>query len=299
MSIQTQGISKWQAWILAARPRTLPASISGIIVGTALAIADQTFALLPALAALAGALLLQIGSNIANDYFDHMRGIDTPDRRGPVRVTHSGLIPVDEVRMGMIVVLALATAVGVYLAVVGGWLIVAIGLAAIVSAVIYSGGPFPLASHGLGDVFVFLFFGLAAVVGTYYVQALSLGAKVLAAAIPVGTLVTAIIVVNNLRDIDTDRRASKRTLAVILGPGATWLEYVTLVAVAYVIPIVFWLAGWSSVWVMASWLSLPLAAKLIRAVRRAADGPAFNTALAGTARLALVFSVLFAIGLVP
>jgi 1,4-dihydroxy-2-naphthoate polyprenyltransferase len=290
-------LSPARAWLMAIRPRTLPAAVSPVLIGTALAIHDGAFALLPALAALAGSLLLQIGVNLANDYFDHARGVDGPARRGPVRVTQSGLISPQRVRLGMILVFLLAALIGVYLIVVGGWPILVIGLASILSALAYSGGPFPLASHGLGDLFVYLFFGLAAVSGTYIAQAHSLPLGVIIATIPPGFLITNILVVNNTRDIETDRAAGKHTLAVLLGERGSRAEYVILLVISYLVPVAMWIAGQWAVWGLLSILSLPLAVQAVRGLYRAADGPSFNRLLAGTARLALVFSVLLSIGL--
>jgi 1,4-dihydroxy-2-naphthoate octaprenyltransferase len=283
---------------MAVRPKTLPAALAPVIVGVALAIRDDVFAPLPALAAAVGALLIQIGVNLANDYFDYVKGVDTAERAGPTRVTQSGLIPPERVRLGMILVLTAAVAVGIYLVTVAGWPILVIGVASILSVVAYAGGPYPLGSHGLGDLFVFVFFGLMAVAGTYFVQDLTVSRQVLIAAIPMGTLATAILVVNNLRDIETDRQAGKRTLAVMIGARATRWEYVALFAVAYVVPLVFWLAGWGGVWVLLPWLSLPLALRLGRAIIGGLAGPTLNPVLARTAQLELIFGLLFAVGLV-
>ena len=291
-------ISPLRAWIIAARPRTLPAAVAPVVVGTALAVSEGAFSPLPALAALLGALLLQIGVNLANDYFDYVKGIDTGERLGPTRVAASGLIPLPRLRVGMILTFALAALAGVYLIRVAGWPILLIGLASILAALAYSGGPFPLASHGLGDLFVFVFFGLVAVGGTYYVQTLTFRPSVLVVATPVGTLITAILVVNNLRDIETDRRAGKHTLAVILGPRLARLEYVLLLAVAHLVPPVLWLIGEASPPILLPWLTLPLAVRLVRSLYRASDGPAFNQALARTAQLGLTFSLLFSLGLI-
>ena len=205
------------AWMLAARPRTLPAAIAPVMLGSATAVADKSFVWLPAVAALMVALLLQIGVNLANDYFDYLKGIDTQDRLGPPRVTQSGLIPANQVRAGMILILILSLIPGIYLLTLGGLPVLIIGLACICAALAYSGGPFPLASHGLGDLFVFIFFGLVAVCGTYYVQALHLTPLVWLMGVIEGLLITAILVVNNLRDIQSDRQTGKRTLAVIIG----------------------------------------------------------------------------------
>jgi len=294
----TQAITRRQAWLLAARPKTLPAALSPVIVGTALAYADGGLAWLPALAASLGALLLQILSNFANDYSDFFRGADTPDRLGPLRVTSAGLITPAQMRNGIIAVIAASALVGLYLIWVGGWPILLIGVAGIVAALAYTGGPFPFGYYGLGELFVFLFFGVAAVCGSYYVQTLTLTPAVVTASFAVGALVTAILVVNNYRDIDTDRRAGKRTMAVRLGRRGAQIEYAALLALAFLLPVVMWLMENASVWVMLSWLTLPLAMQLIQTLRSATDGPTLNKTLAGTARLGLLFSLLLAAGIV-
>lgn len=291
-------LSSWQAWLLAIRPRTLPAAIGPVLVGTALAVRDNAFAPLPAIAALVGALLIQIGANLSNDYLDYVKGVDVAERTGPRRVAQSGLIALPRLRLGIAVTFALAAMVGLYLIFAGGWPVLIIGLASLLSALAYTGGPWPVGYHGLGDLFVFLFFGLAAVCGTYYVQALSISPVAVAAALPVGALTVAILVINNLRDIETDRKTGKRTLAVILGAEATRLEYVLLLVLAYGTPLLFWLAGWSSPWVLLPWVSLPLAVHLVRNVYQIPGGPALNKMLAGTANLDLLFCILFAAGLV-
>ncbi len=221
-------------WVLAARPKTLSAAAAPVAAGTGLAYADGRFAAGPAVAALVGALLIQIGTNFANDYYDYMKGGDTGDRLGPTRVTQAGLIPPESVKRGMWLVLSLAFLVGIYLVSVGGWPIVVIGLASLVCAVAYTGGPMPLAYNGLGDLFVFLFFGLVAVGGTYWVQALVLSPGALLAGSGLGAFATAILVVNNLRDRETDALAGKKTLAVRFGDHWTICEYVACIVVAAV-----------------------------------------------------------------
>jgi 1,4-dihydroxy-2-naphthoate octaprenyltransferase len=283
---------------MALRLKTLPAAISPVLVGIAMAIADGVFAALPALAAMIGALLIQIGTNLANDYYDYVKGTDTLERKGPTRVAQSGLIPLPRLRLGIVLTFALASLVGLYLILVGGWPILVLGVASLVSALAYTGGPFPIGYHGLGDLFVFLFFGLVAVCGTYYVQALALTPTIVLAAVPVGTLTVAILVVNNLRDLETDRQTGKRTLAVIVGPQGTRLEYVLLLTVAYVVPAILLVLGWASVWVLLPWLTLPLALRLIQTIYRTTEGPALNKTLAGTANLDLAYSLLLALGLV-
>ncbi len=285
------------AWILAIRPRTLPASISPVIVGSAAALSDNRFAALPALAALCGAILLQVGVNLANDYFDHQRGIDTAERLGPLRVTQSGLIPPARVKQAMIATLAAAAMVGTFLALFAGWPVVIIGMVSILAALAYSGGPYPMASRGLGDISVFIFFGPVAVCGTYYVQSLTVTSRVLWLSLPIGLLITAIMVVNNLRDIPTDAKTGKKTLAVILGARQTRLEYVILVVTGYCVPVVLYLSSDLTGWILLPLLSVPLAVPIMQSVR-IAEGASLNRALARTAALALVYSLLFSAGLV-
>jgi 1,4-dihydroxy-2-naphthoate octaprenyltransferase len=295
--VTTQALSRRQAWVVAARPKTLPAALAPVVVATALAATANQFALFPALAAALGALLLQVLSNFANDYSDFFRGADTHERLGPVRVTSAGLISPSDLRKGMAVVIGLAGLVGLYLIYVGGWPILLVGIAAILGALAYTGGPFPFGYYGLGDFFVFLFFGVVAVCGTYYVQALSLSWPVFVASLAVGALVTAILVVNNYRDIDTDRRAGKRTLAVRLGRQGARREYAALIGAAYLVAVVLWLGFDLGVLALLPWLTLPLAVRLIRTLWRAVDGPTLNKTLAGTARLALLYSLLLAAGI--
>ncbi|GAB4437829.1 MAG: 1,4-dihydroxy-2-naphthoate polyprenyltransferase [Anaerolineae bacterium] len=283
-------------WLLASRPKTLPAAAAPVVVGAAVAFGDGVFSLWPALAALLGALLLQIGANLANDVFDYKKGADTAERLGPLRVTQAGLLTPEQVLAGMWVTFGLATLIGLYLVWVGGWPIVAIGLLSILSAIAYTGGPFPLGYNGLGDLFVFIFFGLVAVCGTYYVQALNVSAAAVWASLPVGFLATAILVVNNLRDVETDRAAGKKTLAVRLGAAGAKAEYFLLLAGAYAVPPLMWLLGLESPWVMLAWLSLLRVPPLARLILHQIGRP-LNEALAGTARLELLFSLLFAVGL--
>lgn len=285
------------AWILALRPRTLPVSLAPVLVGTAVAYQLGGLQVGPALAAALGALLLQIGSNLANDVFDFEKGADTEDRIGPPRATQLGLLTPRAMKRGMLVVFGGALLVGCYLTAVAGPAIVAIGLVSIAAAVAYTGGPWPLGYHGLGDLAVFVFFGVVAVVGTAFVQLGEWPALAFAASIPVGALATAILAVNNLRDIDTDRAAGKRTLAVRLGRRGARVEWALLVASAYAFAALPWLGLGARPWVLLSWLTLPLAWKLGRVVFSQQSGPPLNAALAGTAQLALFFSLLFAAGL--
>lgn len=295
--MQTQAKpSTFQIWLMAARPRTLPAAAAPVIVGTALAAHANTFQLWPALAALLGALLIQIGANFANDAFDFLKGADTKDRLGPTRVTQAGLLTPQQVFVGMWVVFGLAALIGLYLIYVGGWPILLIGVFSILAGIAYTGGPFPLGYNGLGEVFVFIFFGLAAVGGTYYVQAGEVTALAWWAAVPMGLLATAIIVVNNLRDVETDRAAGKRTLAVRLGPRGAQIEYALLVMAAYIVPLGLWLSGLAPLGVLLTLISVPRAVQLTRTVFTVMGRP-LNAALGGTGQLELLFGLLLATGL--
>ncbi len=285
-----------QTWWLAIRPRTLPAAASGVAMGCALAFYDGSFQLLPALACLLIALLLQIGSNVANDVFDFERGADTAERLGPVRVTQAGFLTPTQVKRGMVVIFGLAAMLGLYLAALRGWTVIWLGAAAILSAVAYTGGPYPLGYHGLGDVFVFLFFGLAAVAGTYFVQVGSVSVIAWWMSVPVGLIVTAILVVNNLRDIDSDRKAGKHTLAVRLGERGAKIEYVLCMAIAYLIVPALVLMNLIPIGGMLAWLSLPVAVRTLRTVFTQKGRP-LNAALAGTGQTAFLFSLFFWVGL--
>jgi 1,4-dihydroxy-2-naphthoate polyprenyltransferase len=286
----------WQVWLLAARPKTLPAAAAPVIAGTAAAFYQDAFRPGPALAALAAALLLQVGANLANDAFDYQRGADTKERLGPLRVTQAGLLTYRQVLGGMWLTFALASLFGLYLIFVAGWPVLLIGLASILAAVAYTGGPLPLGYYGLGDLAVFIFFGLAAVCGTYFVQAGTVSALAVWSAIPMGLLITAILVVNNLRDIRTDRAAGKRTLAVRLGQAGTRWEYLLCLAGAYLIPILMWAFGVAPWGVLLAWVTAPLAASLLSQVWRK-EGRILNESLAGTGRLTLLYSLAFSFGL--
>jgi 1,4-dihydroxy-2-naphthoate polyprenyltransferase len=281
---------------MAIRPATLTAAAAPVLVGTAVAYAAGGFRSGPALAALAGAFLLQIGANLANDVFDYEKGADTADRLGPTRVVQSGLLSPAAVRAGMAVTFSLALAVGIYLVWVAGPVIVVIGLLSIAAAIAYTGGPYPLAYNGLGDIAVLIFFGFVAVGGTAFVQAGHVPGLAWWAALPVGALTTAILVVNNIRDIETDAATGKRTLAVRLGrPGAV-AEYAFLLAVAYAVPLILVLAERLTIWALLPLGTLPLAVGLFRRVRDE-RGRALNPALGGTARLLFLFGALFALGI--
>ncbi|PSQ15829.1 1,4-dihydroxy-2-naphthoate polyprenyltransferase [Halobacteriales archaeon QS_8_69_26] len=306
---ETADISRTRAWIMAARPQTLPAAASPVLVGTGLAVTDGVFAPLPALAALVGAALIQVGTNFANDYYDAVKGADTADREGFTRVTAGGIIAPERVKLATAVAFGLAVLVGTYLVVVGGVPILVVGLASIAAGILYTGGPYPFGYYGLGDLFVFVFFGLVAVTGTYHVQAVSavsgfptalpagsVTVEAVVASLPMAGLITAILVVNNVRDLESDREAGKRTLAVRLGYRASRAEYVGLLALAYVVPVWFVVRGFSPT-VLAPLVTLPYAALVSRTVLTRTDGEALNPALERTGRLTAAFAALFAAGL--
>lgn len=284
------------SWILAIRPRTLPAAAAGVAAGSALALHDHAFRPLPALAALLVAVLLQIGSNLANDVFDYERGADSGRSHGPLRVTQSGMLAPAQVKAGMLVVFSLAALLGLYLAFVSAWQVLLVGAVAILSAILYTAGPFPLGYYGLGDLFVFLFFGLACVAGTYYVQAGRLSLAAWWTSLPVGLIIVGILVVNNLRDLESDRLAGKHTLAALLGGRFAKGEYLACLLVAFLCLPVLCVLGVLPWGALLAWLSLPLAWKATRTVFTQ-TGRALNAALAGTGQLALAFSLLFLIGM--
>lgn len=290
-------VSPGRAWWLAARPATLPASLVPVAVGTAVAVAEGRARALPALAALATALALQIGANLANDVHDFERGADTDARRGPTRATQAGWIAPAAMRRAAIGAFAAAALCGAPLVYWGGWPIALLGVLAIAAGWLYTGGPAPLGYHGLGDLLVFVFFGLVGVAGTHYVQVGALSALALAASLPVACLATAILVVNNLRDIETDRAAGKRTLAVRLGPGVTRRYYALLLAAGFAVPLGLWLGGRAGPLVLLPLLTAPVAWRLARGVADASADAGLNAALADTARLEARFGLLLAVGI--
>jgi 1,4-dihydroxy-2-naphthoate octaprenyltransferase len=290
-------VSPLRLWLVAARPRTLPAAVAPVLVGTALAQEEGTFHPLRFACALVGSIFIQVGTNLANDYSDARRGADTEDRLGPVRVTAGGLMPPRHVLVGTWVAFAIAVAAGAYLVAVAGWELLLVGAASIAAGVLYTGGPKPYGYEGLGELFVFLFFGVVAVVGSYYVQVEDLEWEAFALSAPVGLLASAILVVNNVRDVDTDRRAGKMTLAVRLGRDRARRLYAAMVALAFVAPVAIVVAGGLSPWILLALLAAPLAPPLMRTVGTRTDGASLNGALAGTGRLLAVYSLLLSAGI--
>jgi len=288
-------VSALRIWWLAARPRTLPTGIAPVLVGTALA--QDDFHLLRFLAALVGAVFIQVGANLSNDYSDARRGADTEDRLGPVRVTAGGLVPPRQVLVATYVAFAVAVLAGSYLIAVAGFEILLVGVLSILAGVLYTGGPRPYGYEGLGEIFVFLFFGVAAVAGSYFAQVEEWSAVAFALSVPVGLLASALLVVNNVRDMETDRRAGKRTLAVRLGRDRTRDLYQFMLTLAYAFVAVPVIAGDLDPWALLCWLTAPLALRLVQTVRTHADGPTLNRALAQTAMTQLLFCVLLSAGI--
>ena len=283
-------------WLVAARPRTLPAAVAPVVVGTALAASEGVFRPLVLVAALVGSVFIQIGTNLSNDYSDARRGADTDDRLGPVRVTSGGLLPPRRVLVGTYVAFGLAALAGAYLVTVAGWQLLVVGAVSILAGVLYTGGPRPYGYEGLGELFVFLFFGVVAVVGSYFAQTRHLSGEAFALSVPVGLLAAGILLVNNVRDVDTDRRAGKRTLAVKLGRERAAGLYAGALVAAYLVPLVLWLAGAFSAWILLPLVTAPLAVPVARTVLARTDGPSLNAALGRTGGLLALFSLLLAAG---
>jgi 1,4-dihydroxy-2-naphthoate octaprenyltransferase len=292
----TDAPSALATWVSAARPRTLPAAVAPVLVGSALAARHHAFQPMAAGLCLAFALLVQVGTNFANDYYDFLKGADTPERVGPRRAVAAGLVPPGTMKAAMIGVFAAAFAVGLGLLPYGGPGILAVGLASIACGYAYTGGPWPLAYLGLGDLFVFLFFGLVAVAGTDYVQAGRLSREAILAGTGVGLLAANILVVNNYRDVETDAKAGKRTLVVQFGRGFARLQFGISLAGAFLVPVVFALLGRGAACLLPLVL-LPLAWIQFRRLA-CASGPAELVSLLGAAgRLAALYAALFASGL--
>ncbi len=285
-------------WVLAVRPATLTAAVVPVLVGTAAAVGSRVspVRVSAAIAALLGAVFIQIGTNLANDVFDYEKGVDTPDRLGPLRVTQAGFLSPSAVRTAMVVAFGLATLAGVYLTAIAGWPVVAIGLASIASGIAYTGGPWPLGYNGLGDVFVFVFFGIIAVCGTAFVEVGTIPLRALAAGVSIGAIATAVLVVNNVRDHVGDRTSGKRTLVVRFGRAFGVAEYIALWLVAFLVPVAMVLHG-ASPWLLLPLATVPFAIRLARTVSRV-EGRPLNACLASTAKLLAVYGVLFSLGLV-
>ena len=284
-------------WFMAARPKTLPIAVAPVLVGTALAGTAHIFHGATFAATLIGALFIQVGTNLSNDYSDARRGADAEDRLGPVRVTAGGLVPPRQVLIATYLTFGVAILAGIYLIAVAGWQLLLVGAASILAGVLYTGGPRPYGYEGLGELFVFLFFGIVAVAGSFFVQIKHLDWEAFALAVPVGLIAAGLLMVNNVRDIDTDRRAGKRTVAVRIGRRRARTLFAGTIYLAYLLTPVTWIFGPLKPWLFLPWLTLPLGARVVRTVRNRTDGPSLNGALAQTGLLQLVFCALLAAGL--
>ena len=288
--------SKLRVWVLAARQKTLWAAVAPVLIGTAMAFEDRAGHWPSALAALVGAVLIQIGTNFANDYFDFKKGADQHERLGPTRMTQAGLIKPHSMRTATIIAFSLVLLVGIYLVWRGGWPIAIIGLLSILFGIMYTGGPYPLGYHSLGEVFVLIFFGPVAVGGTYYVQALDINSIVLLAGLSPGLFSVAILTVNNLRDVESDKLTGKKTLAVRFGKTFARVQYLLSIVIATLLPVFFCLTTHRHFFSLLSLLVLPVAISAIKTVFSKTDGAALNNVLATTGKLLLLYSVIFSVG---
>lgn len=293
---QLNTISKFDAWILASRPRTLLAAIVPVVIGTAIAIHDSKFNYIASIFALLCSLLIQIGTNFTNDLFDFLKGTDKEERLGPTRAVASGMLSISEMKYGVLLTFGTAFILGLYLVYIGGLNVLLIGVASILAGIAYTAGPFPLAYNGLGDIFVFLFFGFVGTVGTYYVQAHEVSAFVYWASVPVGALITNILVINNFRDREEDKENGKNTLAVLLGAKFTQIQYLSFLILSYAVPVIVYITFKKSVFVFIPLFSLPLAIKLVRMIYTL-KGKDLNKTLELTAKLSGIYALLFAIGI--
>lgn len=289
-------ISKFDTWILASRPKTLLAAVVPVLIGTSIVSFETKVNFSAAIIALICAILIQIGTNFVNDLYDYLSGADTESRKGPTRALASGLITVNEMKLAIILVFTITFILGLYLVYISTWITLLIGIMSIFAGIAYTAGPFPLAYNGLGDVFVFLFFGVVGTVGTYYVQVVDISPLVLWASIPVGALITNILVVNNYRDIDEDREVGKNTLAVKMGRKFTRYQYLIFMILSYLILFVVYFTFNQSLFVFLPLITLPLAIKLIKMIF-SFKGEELNRTLELTAKLSALYGILFAVGI--
>ncbi|MBU0561354.1 MAG: 1,4-dihydroxy-2-naphthoate polyprenyltransferase [Bacteroidetes bacterium] len=288
-------VEKLRAWILASRPKTLLASVVPVLVGTSAAYGEGYFNLLAALVALICSLLIQVGTNFVNDLYDFLKGTDNETRLGPIRALASGAISVNEMRLGIFITFALTFIIGLYLVSVAGTAILVVGVVSILAGITYTAGPFPLAYNGLGDVFVFIFFGFVGTLGSYYVQTLQLNSVVFLASIPVGALITNILIVNNYRDIAGDKASGKVTLAVKFGESFTQFQFTFFVIISYLVPIIIYVFFTQRLVILLPLLTFPIALKSIKMIF-SLRGTALNNTLELSAKLSSIYGVLFSVG---
>lgn len=297
MSDPKINISKFESWILASRPKTLPAAVVPVLVGSALAISVNKFFLPYSIVALVCALLIQIGTNFTNDLYDFLKGADSKQRKGPVRVLASGLISVKEMKIGSVVIFGLAFILGLYLVYSCGLVVLWIGIISILAGIIYTAGPFPLAYNGLGDLFVFVFFGIVGTMGTFYLHTQEFSLLSFLVSLPVGALTTNILIVNNYRDVEEDKAAGKNTLAVCLGRTFTRWEFILLLILSYVVSLILFLNFNFSYWIFLPYITIPFTILLIRMLFKL-KGEALNKTLELTAKFAGIYGLLFSTGLI-
>jgi 1,4-dihydroxy-2-naphthoate octaprenyltransferase len=289
--------TKFQSWFLAGRPKTLPAAIVPVLVGTALAVSVGKFYLPYSIVALLCALLIQIGTNFTNDLYDYLKGADSKQRKGPVRVLASGLISVREMKIGSVVVFGLSFILGLYLVYSCGILVLWIGIISIIAGIVYTAGPFPLAYNGLGDLFVFAFFGVVGTMGTFYLHTLEFSILSFLVSLPVGALTTNILIVNNYRDIEEDKAAGKNTLAVYLGRNFSRWEFIILLILSYAVSFILFLNFDYSYWIFLPYITIPFTTLLIRMLFKL-KGESLNKTLELTAKFAGVYGLLLSAGLI-
>jgi len=289
--------SKLNSWILASRPKTLLAAVVPVMVGSALAISMKKFSLPYSIVALLCSILIQIGTNFTNDLYDFLKGSDTVKRKGPRRVLASGLITVNLMKLAIVLVFGLTFLIGLYLVYSVDLLILWVGIFSIIAGIIYTAGPFPLAYNGLGDVFVFIFFGIIGTMGTFYLHTQEISILSLVVSIPVGALITNILVVNNFRDIEEDREANKMTLAVILGREFSRGQFIFLILISYTVSVVLYFYFNFSLWIFLPFATLPIAIILIKMLYTL-NGEKLNKTLELSAKFAGLFGLLLFIGLI-
>lgn len=297
MNIESKKYSTFEIWFLACRPKTLLASFVPVIVGSSLAVAEKNFSPLLSLVALIVALLIQVGTNFVNDLYDHLKGADNKNRVGPLRVLNSGLVSAKEMKRAIILIFVVAFSLGLVLVANSGLIILAIGILSIIAGIAYTAGPYPIAYNGLGDICSFIFFGLVGTVGTYYLNTNQISSIAFIAAIPVGALITNILVVNNYRDFEQDKVAGKKTLAVMLGKTFSLYEYIFLIAFSFLVPLIIYIHYNVSAWIFLPYVTFPFAYKLIIAMLQN-NGAELNPTLELTAKLSVLFGFLFSLGFI-
>lgn len=295
--MRTQSLSKFQSWLLASRPKTLLAAVVPVMVGSALAISVKKFYLPYSIVALLCSILIQIGTNFTNDLYDYLKGSDTIKRKGPRRVLATGLISVNEMRLAIILVFGLTFLLGLYLVYSSGLLILWVGILSIFAGIIYTAGPFPLAYNGLGDLFVFIFFGIIGTMATYYLHTQEISILAFIVSIPVGALITNILIVNNYRDIEEDREANKKTLAVILGKTFSRWQYIFLIMISYLTSFTMYLNFNYKLWIFLPMLTIPISVILIKMLYTL-KGQELNKTLELSAKFAGIYGLFLSIGLI-